>query len=314
MSATPTTTLAPFSGSTAAGRPRLLRAELLKARTTNMWWIFGLCALAAVLLALVLNNWLAYLEIDGIRNPPANQNGDAPPPGLLGPSTDLAGVVARNAANVYTSGQFFGLMLIMIFAALLITNEYYHQTATSTFLATPQRTRVVVAKLAAATTVAIAVWAVLTGLNVAVGATYLAGILGESTALDDWDVQRAILMNLLAFVVWAVLGVGLGALLRNQIAATITGAAVYLVGTQAVQLAFIVLYQWLKDPLVIKAMVLAPSIASQVMVTAEPTTFWFDENGPILSPPWWVGLIVLATYGVVAGVVGSLIIRRRDVA
>src|SRR5690606_15406374 len=127
---------------------RLLRAELLKARTTSIWWIFGLCALVAVGVALVFNCWLANVEIDGARNP-QDPNAEIPA-GLLGPSTDLAGVVARNAANIYTSGQFFGLMLIMLFGALLITNEYYHQTATSTFLATPQRTRVVVAKLAAA--------------------------------------------------------------------------------------------------------------------------------------------------------------------
>jgi ABC-2 type transport system permease protein len=312
MTAPVTSPLASPSANSVAGPPRLLRAELLKVRTTNLWWIFGLCALAAVGLALVVNSWLANLEIDAIRNP--SPNSEAPPPGLLGPSTDLDGVLARNAANIYTSGQYFGLLLVMLLGALMITNEYYHQTATSTYLATPRRIRVVFAKLSAATSVAVAGWAVLTVVSVGIGAAFLAGVLGESTGLGSWDVQRAILMNLLAFVVWAILGIGLGALLRNQLAATLVGAGVYLIGSQAVQLAFIALYQVIDHPLVIQSMVLAPSIASQVMVSAEPSTFWFDENGPIHSPQWWVGLIVLVAYGVVAGVVGSLILRRRDIS
>jgi len=304
------------SGPTSPGRtsvrPRLVRAELLKARTTNMWWIFGLCALVGVGLALLANCWLASTDINSARNP---QEGVSIPPGVLGPSTDVAGVVARNAANIYTSGQFVGLLLIMLFGTLLITNEYYHQTATSTFLATPQRTRVVVAKLAAAAVVAVVAWAVITVVSVGVGSAFLAGIMSESTSLGVWAVQRSILMNLLAYVVWAILGIGLGALLRNQLAATIVGAALYFIGSQAVQLVFLVLYLLIKEPLVMQAMVLAPSIASQVMVSAEPPTFWFTEDGQIITgPQWWVGLIILLAYGVGAGVVGTLLIRRRDVA
>lgn len=294
-----------------SGRPRLLRAELLKARTTNLWWIFGLLAVLAVAAALAVNCWLASIDIDNARNPDPNAE---IPAELLGPSTDVAGVVARNAANIYTSGQYFGLLLIMLFGALLITNEYFHQTATSTFLATPRRTRVVLAKLGAAAVVAVAGWAVVTVVSVAVGAFFLSGVLGESTALGVWAVQRSILMNLLAYVVWAILGIGLGALLRNQLAATLTGAGLYFLGSQAVQLVFVAIYLVIEHPLVIKAMVLAPSVASQVMISAEPAAFWFDEDGPILGPQWWVGLIVLLAYGLVAGVVGTLLIRRRDIA
>ena len=39
---------------------------------------------------------------------------------------------------------------------------------------------------------------------------------------------RSVLMNLLAYVIWAVLGVGLGVLIRSQLGATLTGAAFYL--------------------------------------------------------------------------------------
>ena len=295
-----------------SGRPRLLRAELLKARTTNIWWIFGLLALAAVAASLVVNCWLASVDI-GIARDPEN-----PPiplsPDAFGPSTDLAGVVARNAANIYTSGQYLGLLLVMLFGALLVTNEYYHQTATATFLATPQRTRVVVAKLAATAVIAVVAWAVTTVVSVGVGSAFLAGIMSESPSLGLWVVQRSILMNLLAYVVWGMLGIGLGALLRNQLAATITGATVYLIGDPIIQSAFLILHLLIDHPLVIQAMVLAPSVASQVMIATEPRTLLPDPDNPILSPQWWVGLLILLAYGVVAGVVGTLLIRRRDVA
>ena len=33
-----------------------------------------------------------------------------------------------------------------------------------------------------------------------------------------------------------------------------------------------------------------------------------------LLPPWWVGALVLIGYGVVAGVIGTLITRKRDIS
>ena len=38
---------------------------------------------------------------------------------------------------------------------------------------------------------------------------------------DHWTIIRAVLMNLLAYVIWAILGVGLGVLIRSQLGATI---------------------------------------------------------------------------------------------
>ena len=53
-----------------------------------------------------------------------------------------------------------------------------------------------------------------------------------SASLGEWEVQRAILFNLLVYMLWAIVGVGFGALIRNQVGAVVTGALVYLVGTQ----------------------------------------------------------------------------------
>ena len=45
------------------------------------------------------------------------------------------------AANLYTSGQFFGVLIVMLLGAILVTNEFFHLTATTTFLVTPRRER-----------------------------------------------------------------------------------------------------------------------------------------------------------------------------
>jgi hypothetical protein len=54
------------------------------------------------------------------------------------------------------------------------------------------------------------------------------------------------------------------------------------------------------------AQVIVPAVASTVMISPTKT---FDQ-----SPPGWVGALVLVGYGIVAGAVGTWILRRRDVA
>ena len=56
--------------------------------------------------------------------------------------------------------------------------------------------------------------------------------------------------------------------------------------------------------------VVLPGVASFIMVSAERLQFGPDSTGP----PWWVGALVLLGYGVVAGVVGTLITRKRDIS
>jgi hypothetical protein len=189
---------------------------------------------------------------------------------------------------------------------LLITNEFYHQTATATFLTTPHRTSVVIAKLITGVAFAALFWAITTAIDLVVGILFLR-YENVPISLDQWEVQRAILFNLLVFMLWAILGVGFGALIRNQVGAVVTGALLYLVGTQLAQIVFFVIHEFLiKEDWVLTAMVVVPAVAAQVFVSA---TEAFPE-----SPPYWVGGIVLLAYGVVAGVVGTLIMRTRDIS
>lgn len=293
---------------------RLIKSELLKIRTTNVWWVFLIGVFAATSLALA--TWIAFGHFRINDAEAAADQTFEPTPGVpdfvadierqqFEITQDITRTLHDVTAEIYTSGQFFGLMFAMLIGILLITNEYHHQTATATFLATPNRTNVILGKLATAMIAAGFFWVFATVLSVAAGAIFLA-IRGYGPQLDQWPVVRAVLFNGLAYGLWGMLGVGLGVLIRSQIAAVLVGSLAYVIGSFLIQqvvfaLVFVLGWDWLLD-----ASVLWPSIASAIMITPEPP--WPD------APVWWVGALVLIGWAVALGVIGTLLTRRRDVS
>jgi hypothetical protein len=133
---------------------------------------------------------------------------------------------------------------------------------------------------------------------------------GYEIPWDNLTVWRAVAMNLLAYTLWALLGVGFGVLIRSQLGATITAAALYLLSVPAALVVFAALAQVTKSEAVWNFIVVVPGVASSVMVASEPAQF-----GPEASMvTWWMGALVLIGYGAVAGVIGTLITRRRDIS
>lgn len=298
---------------------RLIRSELLKLRTTHTWWIFALASIVMTALALWINAEQAHQQL----NPdigPAPQGADVTDQqradyedyrqqelARAAEAKTVAGL-AKIAANVYTSGQFFGLLFVMLLAILLITNEFYHQTATATFLTTPKRTKVIAGKLITGTLIGLGFWVFTTLLVVAVGALYF-NAEGVANSLGQWEVQRALLLNLLAYALWAIFGIGVGVLIRSQIGATITAAVLYTVGTFAALAVLQILYNTvLKKDWVLQSAVLIPPLASQHMISG------LDFGDEIHAWPRWVGAIVLIAWAGVAGTIGTMITRRRDIS
>lgn len=282
---------------------RILRSELLKIRTTKMWWLFAIAMLVMTGLALTYNGFYAHEMLKMATELPP----DMPPEEVEQYGTSMAAqtAVVTHAANIFTSGQYFGLLFVLLLGMLLVTNEYHHQTATATFLATPRRTTVVIGKLVAAMVMAAGFWLLTTAVSLAVGVVFFQSE-GVSNHLGDWKVIQAILLNLLAYAVWGVFGVGFGALIRNQIGAVVTGLALYLIGSQVAQGIIFGIYTITEAKWVMKAAVLVPTIASQLML--QPM-----EVMPG-SPPQWAGAAVLIGYGIVTGVIGTAILRRRDIS
>jgi ABC-2 type transport system permease protein len=169
-----------------------VKAELLKIRSTRT--TLGLVAgmLALVLLLVLLTGLLAKTGV------------------LVGKDTQL---------NLLGLGGVAGLFAALA-GLLVVTGEYRHGTIRPTFLFTPRRPRVVGAKLAASMITGLAFGVIAEALGFAVGAAILAAR-SVPFALNGGEVTQLVVGTIVGVVLWGGLGVGLGAILRNQVAAVI---------------------------------------------------------------------------------------------
>jgi len=291
---------------------RLMHAELFKLRTTSLGWLFAVATVVSTIMMFAVNavnaNSLLKTFDQYVALATHGHGAQVPPDFLAHLRTDwqLGHSALTQATALYTSGQLIGVLLACLLGIVLITSEYYQQTATTTFLQTPKRTRVVAGKLGAAVVLAALSWLVSTVLSVVAGAVFLHH-LGYGAELGQWGVLRAILLNLAAYGIWAVFGVGFGALVRSQLGATVAATVLYLVGASAASGVFDLIHTyWINKDWVLTAQVIVPEVASAVMISPTRT---FDH-----SPAQWVGAAVLIAYGIGAGVVGTRVLRRRDIA
>lgn len=133
-----------------------------------------------------------------------------------------------NSADI--ENLFVGTPLLTVFVftigALLSTNEFRHKTADSTFIVTPRRERVVLAKLA----VGLVVGLVCALLFIAVNAGFGLSILSNRGVRVDADKAVDIYVGVgLGLVLICLLGVGLGALIANQVVTIVLGIALFFV-------------------------------------------------------------------------------------
>jgi ABC-2 type transport system permease protein len=251
----------------------LVRAEWTKLFTTRVWMglLLGACLLVGGLTAL-------FTGLAGATG----RNGQQGLPPVGDPQFQQVALSQITNATVF----------VVILGIIGMTQEYRHRTATPTFLTTPRRGQVVVAKLLAYLLVSIPVAVVVTGVNLLVLEIY-ARARGAAPSLAG-DNLRVIAGSGTALVIYAVIGVGVGALLRNQVGA-IVGALVYLYVLEPVIAAIGPIasaYKWL------------PGGALRAMTT--------PFGGPDVLHPWQGGLLLLG-YGLLAAVVGTLITVRRDI-
>jgi len=178
----------------------LIRAELMKLRTTRM--IYGL-AVAALAFA-------AISTIDAVSRAGKSGGGAALSTG-------------QGIRDVMSAGSSSGLVLLLI-GILVMAGEFRHSTATSTFLVCPKRGRVVAAKLAASVLVAAAIAVAASGLTLALSMPWLAS---KHLHVDIFsrNVGLVLLGGIAVMMIWAAVGVGVGSLIRNQTAAVIVALA-----------------------------------------------------------------------------------------
>jgi hypothetical protein len=115
------------------------------------------------------------------------------------------------------------------------------------------------------------------------------------------------LFNAAAYVLWAIFGFGLGTLIRSQIGSVVTGMAVYLIGyVGGIGVFVLIRTDLIHGDWVLTAAVSMPSIASQIMISPDKL---YEQ-----SAAWWVGALVMIGWSLVAGTIGLLLTRRRDIS
>lgn len=183
-----------------------------------------------------------------------------------------------------------GAVVVLVIGVLVSAGEYRHGTAGDTFLTTPRRRSVLAAKLTVAAMVGTAV-GVLTGAACIVAAIAVYRAESATLQLADADVWLVLPATAAYTGLFATLGVGLGAVIRNQVAAV------------AAALAWIAIIEHTLVNLV-------PSIGRWLPAGAGQAILRTPIDG-LLSPP--AAVVVLAAYTALATLSAARLEERRDV-
>lgn len=248
---------------------RLIVAEFQKLFASKLWLVLLIGSVAISVLYASLA--IAFADNPGNPTPPLS-------------TKEGQGTVFATAQGAST--------LVAVLGAIGLTGEFRHKTATATFLATPKRGRVVLAKLIAYCLTGIAYAIVCLAAVTAVAVPWL-NAKGVTVVMEG---KPAIFIGVVASIaIFAAVGVGLGALLRDQVA-TVVGLLVYLFIVEPILTRVPALESWTKY---------LPGAAEDALTQVT------QSNQHLLAPI--AGGVVLFAYGVVFAVAGSFLAVRRDV-
>lgn len=249
----------------------LVRAELIRMRTVRMtgWLILAVLAMTVVIVLGTV-------------------------PTKHGPSDDISLDDPLMLARCVGVSVAFTAVVALVFGILTATQELRFGMTTSVYLVTPRRSRVLLAKLAAAALGGLVFAVAVLTLSVSLGALVIG--LRDGNVTWSGDLAQVLLGGLGVMMLYAVLGVAIGALVRNQIVAVV-GCLVWLL---------------LVEQLVVQ---LLPDIGRWVPSGAGFAVLKLGTSattkGELLAP--WLGALVFALYaGAVSGLAAA-VTPRRDV-
>ena len=265
-----------------------LRAERAKLFSVRLWWV----------LLLVVFGYVGFTA--GVLGGLFGAMGKLPQAHLpILPKTGLPLLVYSVASSV-------GYVFPLLFGALATTGEFKNQTLTPTFLANPRRAQVLAAK-----GVVLAGFGALFGAVALVASMGVGGALLAATGQDaafgasgTWLLAGRVLV---AMMVWAVLGVGLGVLIRSQSGAIV----VVLAFTQFIEPLLRLgtsLWDWTAQ--VGKFL---PGAASDALAGSSIFSSLGAGSTKVAVLEWWQGGLVLLAYALIVSTIGYFTTWRKDV-
>jgi ABC-2 type transport system permease protein len=247
---------------------RLISAELLKQRTTRSSGLLLLWMVGLILLLILLH--------------------------VFSLSTEHLSTSAGQL-KVVGWGTTVGALFAALVGAMSITAEIRHGTIRPTLLATPQRERVIGGKLLATALVGIGAGLLAEGLAAGIEAAGLA-IRGIGVQLTAGDYVQLLLGGAAAAGLFAAIGVGIGALVRNQVGAVV-GLTVWLILIETTLIGNVP-----------SAGKFAPGAAAGALAGAIQTQSPSELVAPV------IGVLLLSLYAAVVSIAGAVLTVRRDVA
>jgi ABC-2 type transport system permease protein len=259
----------------------VIRAEWLKMRTTAVPWVLtGIALLVNALLILTL-----FLD-RGQDN--GGGGGSLPSSGYTVPHTE------QQLRNLVGAG-FPAYLLALLLGVLCVTTEFRHKTVTTSFLVTPRRPEFVGAKLITSALMGAALAVVMLVATVIGGGLTLA-IRGGSFNDLIHQVPAVAPGMILVFALFAVLGVGVGSVLTNQVAAIM------------VVLGWFVILESILVGLVHGAERWVPTGAA-----AAASRLSRGQGARFGLFNWWEGTLLMLFYGLAFAAIGSIILAQRDI-
>ncbi len=249
----------------------LVDSELLKLRSTRTTAGLLLATLALEALTVTVS-----VPEAGAENPPVS---------LDDPS--LLAVAVGNSFGV-------PLVLMVLLGGIAFTQEFRYGTATPTYLVEPRRTRILVAKWLSQALSSVVITAATLALSVTVGIALIRSRDGDVTAgAQFWQMVAA---GFAVMAAYGVIGVAVGALVRNQITAVV-GVLVWMLAVEQIVIpSFPAVGRWM------------PGGATNALLQLGPA---IGLDGKLLSAS--VGGLVLVGYTAAAVALAVLVAPRRDV-
>lgn len=214
--------------------------------------------------------------------------------------TGLFGTLQEPAMvdGVYANG-ISSYIFALILGILIMSGEFRHGTAVATFLASPKRARVLVAKLAVAALAGALLQIVSAAASVGSGALTLSYFEDVAEPSEGVFVNLA-LAALLSGAILGLVGVAIGSLIRNQLIAIVSSLVWLFVLEPIILLVFVDAGKWLPTGAITGMLAIEFESEALGVSTAE-----------YLSPG--LSALVLLGYGAVFASIALVTSMRRDI-